>query len=510
MPFPVTADQHGSLAWLRQQVGGYLGMGYDANAWGYEKTSKINSYIQSGVMQVYYPPPIQLPEDKTPGEPHRWSFLTPVGTLNLISNVSTYDLPASFSGVVGEISLTLAGTTALLIPIVPEPQLRQLQTLSAPNATPSYAAVRPKPSDGTAEQVYEIVFYPTPSANAQASFKYSVTPPMLSDDNPYPLGGRQFAELMLQSSLAVAEERTAKGQGVAQSKFMTLLQAAIAWDQQSLQTTDANIWTLEDETLDVNITRAYLKKQVGLLRGYGPNVGTWTKSQSQEMNLIIKKGMLKFFHPQLLPGELRRHEWSFLRPRATLLTVADQSSLELPANFANLAAPLTFAPSETVIQDSLPVIDEYRMRSLLQRADATGRPEMVAICPRGPEVPGNRYEILFYPVPDAEYEISYRYQINPTAGTDETELIYGGQAHAQTLVEACLAASEEYDGTLGVHSKMYIECLRSSVTHDRQVNATGDLGYNGDPSHEAFDTITRDDYRCRSGGMTTYTGYDIS
>lgn len=509
MPFPVTADQHGSLAWLRQQVGGYLGMGYDSNAWGFEQTSKINSYIQSGVMQVYYPPPIQVPDDKTPGEPHRWSFLTPVGSLNLVAGVSTYDLPQSCSGVVGEITLTLAGSTAALIPIVPEPQLRQLQTQGTPNATPSYAAVRPKSSDGTAEQVYEITFYPTPSANAQASFRYSVTPPLLTDDNPFPLGGRQFAELMLQASIAVAEERMAKGQGVARDKFMLLLQAAIAWDSQSLQTTDANIWTLDDETLDLNITRAYLKKQVGLLRGYGPNVGTWTKSQSQEMNLIIKKGMLKFFHPQILPGEGRRHEWSFLRPRAQLITIVGQSSLDLPENFANIAAPLTFAPSETVIHDSLPVIDEFRMRSLLQRADATGRPEMVAICPKGPDVLGNRYEILFYPVPDDEYLISYRYQVNPTAGTEETELVYGGQAHAQTLVEACLAASEEYDGALGVHSKLYVECLRSSITLDRQVNAVGELGYNGDPSNEAFETSTRDDYRCRNGNLTTYTGYNI-
>ena len=509
MPFPVTADQHGSLAWLRQQVGGYLGMGYDANAWGFEKTSKIDSYIQSGVMQVYYPPPIQLPEDKTPGEPHRWSFLAPVGTLNLVAGTNTYDLPPSFSGVLGEITLTIAGTTANTIAIVPEPQLRQLQTLGTPSATPSYAAVRPKPSDGSAEQAYEITFYPTPNANAAASFRYSVTPQPLTDANPYPLGGRQFAELMLQSSLAVAEERTAKGQGVAQSKFMSLLQAAVAWDSQSLQTTDANVWTLDDETLDLNITRAYLKKQVGLLRGYGPNVGTWTKGQSQEMNLIIKKGMLKFFHPQILPGEARRHEWSFLRPRAQLITVAGQSSLDLPENYANMASPLTFAPSQTVIYDSLEVIDEYRMSTLLQRSSADGRPRMVATRPKGPGVLGNRHEILFYPVPDDEYEISYRYQVNPTAGTDETEIVYGGQPHAQTLVEACLAASEEYDGVLGVHSKMYIECLRASVAQDRLVNATGNLGYNGDPGHEAMDSITRDDYRCRQGGLTTYTGYSF-
>lgn len=509
MPFPVSADQHGSLAWLRQQVGGYLGMGYDPNAWGFEKSSKIDSYIQSGVMQVYYPPPIQVPGDNTPGQQHRWSFLTPVGALNLVAGTSTYDLPQSFSGVIGEITLTLAGSTANTIPIVPEPQLRQLQTLATPSATPSYAAVRPKSSDGTAEQVYEIVFYPTPSANAQASFRYSVTPPMLTDANPYPLGGRQFAELMLQSSLAVAEERMAKGQGVAQSKFMTLLQAAISWDSQSLQTTDANVWTLDDETLDLNITRAYLKKQVGLLRGYGPNVGTWTKSQSQEMNLLIKKGMMKFFHPQILPGENHRHEWSFMRPRAQLVTVADESTVDLPANFANIASPLTYAPNDSVVYDALQVVDEFRMTSLLQRSSAAGRPEMVAIRPKGPGTLGNLYEILFYPIPDDAYTISYRYQVNPTAGTDETELVYGGQQHAQTLVEACLAASEEYDGTLGVHSKLFLDCLRSSVAQDRQLNAAGILGYNGDPGHEAMDSLTREDIRM-NGGITTYTGYDFN
>jgi hypothetical protein len=99
-----------------------------------------------------------------------------------------------------------------------------------------------------------------------------------------------------------------------------------------------------------------------------------------------------------------------------------------------------------------------------------------------PSDAGTRYEIKFWPTPDEAYTLYYRYQINPESLPDDAAIPHGGSAHAQTVIEAVLAAGEERLGKLGVHSKKFYECLVSSVSHDRQQTSPETLGYNRDKS----------------------------
>ena len=63
------------------------------------------------------------------------------------------------------------------------------------------------------------------------------------------------------------------------------------------------------------------------------------------------------------------------------------------------------------------------------------------------------YELSLWPTPDTSYTMFYRYQINPHQLSDDVSLPIGGQgAHAQTALEACLAAAEEMKGVgQGMH-----------------------------------------------------------
>lgn len=99
----VPQDEYGSYAWLRREVSGFLGYGYNADALDAERAGKVDSIIQSGLMQFYYPPP--MPDKDGNAAPHRWSFLSPVAEMEIVLGESAYDLPEDCSGIIEEFTV---------------------------------------------------------------------------------------------------------------------------------------------------------------------------------------------------------------------------------------------------------------------------------------------------------------------------------------------------------------------------------------------------------------------
>lgn len=102
MTYPVREIEYGTWQWLRREIGGRKGFGYDESTWTHEQQGVVKSIIDSGYLQMLYPPP--LPSE-TPQAPHQWSFLRPVNELQLVVGQKTYDLPEDFSGTLGEFTL---------------------------------------------------------------------------------------------------------------------------------------------------------------------------------------------------------------------------------------------------------------------------------------------------------------------------------------------------------------------------------------------------------------------
>ena len=92
--------EYGTYLWLRREVGGYLGFGYNPDAWDTERAAKVDSIVQSGLQQFYYPPPMKGEDGEM--RPHKWTFLTPLAELSLVNGQREYDLPEDFSGIVNE------------------------------------------------------------------------------------------------------------------------------------------------------------------------------------------------------------------------------------------------------------------------------------------------------------------------------------------------------------------------------------------------------------------------
>ena len=115
-----------------------------------------------------------------------------------------------------------------------------------------------------------------------------------------------------------------------------------------------------------------------------------------------------------------------------------------------------------------------------------GRPRYFAIRPVTVESGGSgqRFEAMFYPYPDQDYYLEYRYMKGLEAPTVTTDFLIGQQAHSETIIAACLYEAGNYiEWHQGEHfEQKWLERLRASIMLDRQQSEGWHFGYNGDGS----------------------------
>lgn len=381
------------------------------------------------------------------------------------------------------------------ISIVDEASLRQLQQTAPANGLPKYAAIRPLRSEGDEAQRWQVVFYPTPNSDRTLYYRYTIAPPPVSDDRLWPYGGKQHAETILQSCLSVAEQRETKdANGPATARFLERLAASIQLDKMGRAQEDDGMWPVDGLPTDLTIDLNYLKRLVGRHMGVTAHPGAWTSKQAEEVNEAVRGGLRRFYTPVVLPGEKYAHEWSFLRPKTTLQTVEDVWEYQLPEDYAFIDGPMTYDPGSSTMYPPVRQVSEQQVRARHQQYEHTGRPELFAIRVK-PDVDGSgtRWEIVFWPTPDDEYSLHYRYRSNPGLLSSGIAKPVGGMPHAQTVIESCLLAADALMGVKDVaRQERYMELLRASVSHDRNANAPAGLGRIRDGSDGYDDGDWRD------------------
>lgn len=271
---------------LASEVGEYLGMGRDT--WSDLEQTRINSIIQSGLRQVYYPQQFKA------GVTHQWSWMRPEATIvttaayatgtvaialgvvtlsggvfpawadegeiNVGSQIYTvktrdsdtqvtlddlsvaisagktyslgrpsYDLPVGFDGSFDGNLHYKTGDNTLWpsIKIVSPEMIRAKKQTYNDSDRPLCVAVQPKAFSPTTGQEWQITFFPSPNQSWTFYGRYKVRPSMINGTNKYPLGGTAMAEVFLESCLAVAEKRFVEDSKIHQEEFKRLLLQAV-------------------------------------------------------------------------------------------------------------------------------------------------------------------------------------------------------------------------------------------------------------------------------------------
>ena len=491
---------------LRREIGWFIGQSRDPEHWDRELTRNVNDAIVTGLSNFYwYTPPQGVP-------PHSWSFLKPSALLTTLANTDTYDLPTDFGGFYSE-GFTFDSGTQAPIKVVTEEELRTLRGTLAQTATePQYCAVRPKITNEGIEQIYEVLFYPSPTAAHTLRYRYSVIPGLIDQTNKYPHGSRLHSVTILESCLAAAQRKFLEQEegGVNhQAEFERCLVASIHRDREfSESDTSARMWPVEDTPEGLELNRSGLTRRVGFQMFTLPNPGSWSADQKAQIEQVVMDGLRKFYYPMVLPPSREMHRWSFLYPSQAFKCTASTYTYELPDDFGSLKGPMHYAPGSAVLYPNVEEVSESQIEQLRQAGDHTGRTRYFAIRPlMHGEFRGTRYEILLYPVPDQAYTLHYRYEVNPRFIVSEKEHPLGGQPHAQTILESCLSCAEMHTQSGSqVHGMEFIKCLQASVSYDRMLAAPDTLGRDYDGSDRPSDQFVNNIHDADLN-VVNYTGY---
>ncbi len=396
------------------------------------------------------------------------------------------------------------------IPIVNETELRAAYVKKPLTGRPKYAALRPKrkpgageeneTQDGTSIQIFEVIFYPFPDRAYTLEHRANRRPAKLDAVTGFPQGAAFHAEMFTAACLAQAELHKTGTRGSLYEHYKELLEQSIKLDDAMERETAPGIWASElvneaDETgagtsSAPGFNLANLRRDVGLFADYGPASQAQTHIQDKRIDAAIQSGYRWFIHPMIIPSiKPYVHEWSFLRPVASLTVDPDDGVTPAPpANFASVFGGLTYKDNyngDSVVE----VVGVEAIKRLQNESNnQTGRPLKCAFMTVLSMVDGvntRTYEIIFWPEINAPYTFEFQYNIDPFPLTNDSIVPFGSPIHAETIKYACLAAAElDIKGVSGGPMfQQFAKLLEGSISFDERATSPQIIGYNGDGLH---------------------------
>jgi hypothetical protein len=211
--------------------------------------------------------------------------------------------------------------------------------------------------------------------------------------------------------------------------------------------------------------------------GLGTDVDLWTTSQVAELDRDVQEAYGWCLYPQTIPGERVPHVWTWTEQTTTLTTVLAQYNYTLPADFGSLCGQYMYWPSGSAYDPPYRTNDGDILFNR-QHSTTSGRPQFFAIRWLAQTAGLNqRQEVIFWPTPDAEYVLTYRYAVLTGRLSKTNPYPLGGPRMAVLMREACKAIGEtKKNGVRGDQWGMFMAALQSAIQLDKGTNTTPTVG----------------------------------
>lgn len=182
-------------------------------------------------------------------------------------------------------------------------------------------------------------------------------------------------------------------------------------------------------------------------------------------------------------GQVTLDDLSQAAPAGTTFELA-RLSYTMPDDFGGIVGPLQYVP-ENQRWVTVPLVNLADILNYRQWGVRSGTVREACVRPKAfdPTI-GQRYEMLLWPMADAEYRLQFKYRAIPNAMEDD-DFPLGGEVHGETIRLACLMVADEFinDGAnLNVSKQAYVEALNRSIDFDSKLYAPDHMGYNRDDS----------------------------
>jgi hypothetical protein len=255
---------------------------------------------------------------------------------------------------------------------------------------------------------------------------------------------------------------------------------------------------------ELSITYADLLVEVSAYLGYGSVLARLTDQQRAECDRHVQAGVRRFYYPPAVEGAERGYPWSFLSPVTTLVTVADQEEQELPGDLGRVLGQFHFDSDQH--RCAVPQVSEDRFRAMKATTESSGAPRFACVRHKAKDASrGQRFEVSWWPTPDAAYTLTFRYEAYVSKLSDDNRYPLGGMRHAELLVQSCLAAAEQDSNDEStIHRRDFESLLAAAIEQDRRVGGQF-FGAMGDRTGRSAELLHRAD----SLGTVTYNGTEI-
>ena len=189
--------------------------------------------------------------------------------------------------------------------------------------------------DGATQTTNKLVVYPIPVEAETITIQYSIVPQRLTEEAPWPVAGVNHSQTILACCLAVMEERSGTGATDYRSKLQGMLASSVMLDVESAASTTTGVWP-EQETATLETTKETLFKRIGLHVGLAKLqfMGSAAGGSHRYTGMVCD-----FLQSTNHSGMSYTHNWSFV-PLASITTVANQSTYDLPDDLSDIAGSL--------------------------------------------------------------------------------------------------------------------------------------------------------------------------
>lgn len=218
----------------------------------------------------------------------------------------------------------------------------------------------------------------------------------------------------------------------------------------------------------LSLTRGDLRADIAGYLGFDRTVGNLSSAQAELVLKYFKDGLRQAYYPPPLPGKEQPYAFNFIRPIVSITTTADDGEQDLADDVHRIEGDLHIIDS-TASYPPIRMVGWGLVTHYRQGGTTTGTPRIASVRPTAPSTTtGTRWEIAWYPIPDAVYTIKGRYLALPGFPTDDTHQVFGGMLHGDMIKASCLACVEReaYDIDNGPQQQNFWRLLARSIAED--------------------------------------------
>lgn len=168
--------------------------------------------------------------------------------------------------------------------------------------------------------------------------------------------------------------------------------------------------------------------------------------------------------------------WTPASVSAATYTVTPYPDYWMPRKFGGLVGPMFY--SSGTHQREVQHVPLSRVLAYRQMPNVSAFPQYVAFNTEEYS-PGEvaRIRAYFWPLPAADYVLTYSYRLIPDKTTDELPWPPGQPEFTELLIESCLSVAEERrNDEAGLHSGKFLEALATAIAHDVNDNTPDRFG----------------------------------